>query len=78
MAEPITDILLLEYEILIGDIGDAATDDQIVARLTTEHDWTEAGATTVLALARQYGTAILRNALALASAMQIEDGSVGL
>ena len=41
-------------------------------------DWTEQGAREVLQLARRYGTSILRNALALAAAMKIEDGRVGL
>ena len=41
-------------------------------------DWTEQGAREVLQLARRYGTSVLRNALALAAAMKIEDGNVGL
>lgn len=40
--------------------------------------WTAQGARKVLQLARRYGTSILRSALALAAAMQIEDGNAGL
>jgi spore coat protein CotH len=39
---------------------------------------TEQGARTIVRLARQYGASIIRNALALATAMSIEDGEPGL
>lgn len=78
MPELITDALVTEYDALIADVGDDATDAQIVAALVRDADWTEHGAREVLRLARTYGTSILRNALALASAMQIEDGESGL
>jgi hypothetical protein len=60
------------------DLGAEATDEQIVRALVERGDWTEQGAREVLQLARRYGTSILRNALALAAAMQIEDGNAGL
>jgi hypothetical protein len=63
-------ILRDEYETLI--------DEQIIRTLVANADWTKNGASEVLQLARRYGTSILRNALALAAAMQIEDGSAGL
>jgi hypothetical protein len=78
MPELITDVLLSEYDALIADVGDDATDEQIVAALVRDAAWTERGAGEVLHLARRYGTSILRNALALASAMNIEDGEAGL
>lgn len=78
MRAVITDSLLAEYDTIIAEVGEDATDDQVVAALVRDADWTEQGAREVLHLARQYGTSILRNALALASAMQIEDGEAGL
>lgn len=78
MSELITDVLAAEYDHLIAKVGEDATDDQIVAALIRDSEWTEQGAEEVLHLARKYGTSILRNALALASAMQIEDGEAGL
>ena len=78
MPELITDVLVSEYDTIIADVGEDATDDQIVAALVRDADWTERGAREVLQLAQKYGTSILRNALALASAMNIEDGEAGL
>lgn len=46
--------------------------------LRTEAGWTSSGAEHVAVLARQYGTFVLRNALALALALEIEDGELGL
>lgn len=66
-----------EYETLIGEVGEDATDERIVGALVGDADWTERGAREVLQLAQQYGTSILRNALALAAAMNIEDGEAG-
>jgi len=78
MNELMTDTLLAEYETIITDLGAEATDEQIVRALVERGDWTEQGAREVLQLARRYGTSILRNALALAAAMKIEDGKAGL
>lgn len=78
MNELMTDTLLAEYETIIADLSAEATDDQIVRALVERGDWTERGAREVLQLARRYGTSILRNALALADAMNIEDGDAGL
>jgi acyl-CoA reductase-like NAD-dependent aldehyde dehydrogenase len=78
MPAVITDTLLSEYDTQIARVDKNATDEQIVAALVKDGDWTEQGAQEVLQLARKYGTSILRNAFALASAMQIEDGEAGL
>jgi len=78
MNELMTDTLLAEYETIITDLGAEATDEHIIRALVERGDWTEQGAREVLQLARRYGTSILRNALALAAAMQIEDGYAGL
>ena len=74
----VSETLLAEYENIMADLGQDATDDQIVMALADRADWTEQGAREVLHLARGYGTSMLRNALALAKAMRIEDGDVGL
>lgn len=74
----LADTLLAEYKTLIAKFGADATDAEIVAELVAGHDWTPAGARAIVNLARTYGTAILRNALALADAMMIEDGCSGL
>ncbi|MBX3382306.1 MAG: hypothetical protein KF864_02235 [Phycisphaeraceae bacterium] len=74
----ITDSLVSEYDAMFARVGDNATDEQIVAALVQDCAWTEQGAHEVLQLARKYGTSILTNALALAFAMQIEDGDAGL
>jgi hypothetical protein len=78
MTEIAADELVPEYEKLIARVGMDATDERICAALFASHEWTEEGARAVLALARTYGVFILRNALALAAAMEIEDGSCGL
>ncbi len=78
MNELMTDILLAEYEAIIADLGTDATDEQIVGALVVRADWTAEGARAVVMLARQYGVFVLRNALALANAMGIEDGDTGL
>lgn len=78
MPELITDVLVEEYDTIIAAVGDDATDDLIVTALVSDADWTERGAREVLQLARKYRTSILRNALALAAAMNIDDGEAGL
>lgn len=78
MPAVMTEVLLSEYQTIIASVGANASDDAIIASLVRDADWTEQGAREVLQLARKYGTSILRNALALASAMQIEDGEAGL
>jgi hypothetical protein len=78
MKELMTDTLLAEYETIITDLGAEATDEQIVRALVERGDWTEQGARELLQLARLYGMSILRNSLALAAAMNLEDGNAGL
>ncbi|MFN7021482.1 MAG: hypothetical protein ACK4WH_09165 [Phycisphaerales bacterium] len=78
MPALMTDVLLSEYETVIVKVGEDAMHDAIIAALVREGDWTEPGAREVLQLARSYGTGVLRNALALAAAMGMEDGDGGL
>lgn len=70
--------LRLEYREIVARVGEAAEDARIISTLIIDAGWTAEGARTVLRLARIYGTSILRNALALAEAMDIEDGEAGL
>jgi hypothetical protein len=50
--------------------------DTIRDRLMSAHDWTDRGAETIVQLAHNYGAFMLRNALALAVAMEKEDGDL--
>jgi len=50
---------------------------QVEAKLHNEMDWTQDGAEQVASLARNYGAFVLRNALALAISLEIEDGEFG-
>ena len=51
--------------------------DSLVGILSGAHDWTDEGARAVVSLANQYGVFMLRNALALAIALNKEDGDLG-
>ncbi len=51
---------------------------QVEAKLQNEMEWTEEGAKHLTVLAREYGGFMLRNALALAAVLNVEDGSLGL
>jgi hypothetical protein len=46
--------------------------------LQKEADWTPNGAEAIVDLATNYGSFVLRNALALSIALNIEDGRLGL
>ena len=46
--------------------------------LESEAGWTRSGADHVVRLARDYGVFVLRNALALSIALEIEDGALRL
>lgn len=50
---------------------------RVEAKLHNEMDWTQDGAEHVASLARDYGAFVLRNALALALSLGIEDGELG-
>jgi hypothetical protein len=51
---------------------------RVEAKLQNEMEWTEEGAKHLTILAREYGGFMLRNALALATVLGVEDGSLGL
>lgn len=73
-----------EYQVLFSNLkksGPCATDldwDEIRKKLQTEADWTKEGAKHIENLTRSYGSFVLRNALALAITLNIEDGELGL
>ena len=75
---PYTIALRTEYSDLVDGLGKRANPERIVGALTADADWTPHGAQTLYWLARSYGTSILRNALALAEALGVEDGDAGL
>ena len=50
--------------------------EALIADLSALHDWTEPGARAIVSLASEYGAFMLRNAFALAVAMNKEDGDL--
>ena len=48
----------------------------LIQELIESHDWTPDGAKALMNLVQQYGAFMLRNALALAVALQKEDGDL--
>lgn len=76
----ITKTLLAEYETIVFEAGGKEEPDwdRLAASLVTTGDWTPSGAEYLVSLARNYGGFMLRNALALAAALGIDDGEFGL
>jgi hypothetical protein len=73
-----TDLLLEEYVTLTAELGPDPSPEQLTAALVQNADWTPQGAAIVVHLAQTHGTFLLRNALALAHALGIEDGENGI
>ncbi len=75
------DSMVGEYKKMLAEMdsaGDAAAPPESIAQaLVEQHEWSEGGAAALVALAQDYGTFMLRNALALAEALEIEDGALG-
>lgn len=68
-----------EYDSTVNAAGQSELqhDPQRLARsLSRHHDWTDSGAESIVHLANQYGAFMLRNALALAVALDKEDGEL--
>lgn len=70
--------LVDEYQTLIVEVDDLDDDSKLERLLMTEAEWSQRGAHEILRLARYYGTFVLSNALALAEALEIEDGDCGI
>jgi hypothetical protein len=58
--------------------NELVSSEQLITTLCNSHNWTQKGAQVIVALANDYGAFVLRNALALAIAMDKEDGDLGL
>lgn len=69
-----------EYEALLRSLelkgGDEPNVERLIKRLMRSHDWTGQGAEEIVKLANMYGAFMLRNALALAIALNKEDGDL--
>lgn len=74
-----------EYRTLLQQACDGSTAelanadrDRCEAILSRDGDWTRAAAGALVYLATEYGSFMLRNALALAMVLGIEDGEAGM
>jgi hypothetical protein len=68
--------LVEEYRDLFEDLGSDGP-DSLEEALIYEAEWTAEAAEHLLHLATEYGSFMLRNALAIALALDIEDGELG-
>ena len=75
-TEEYESILKENKEIL--DLHENSYWSDILAKLQTDCEWTQEGAIHLIQLVNDYGSFMLRNALALAIAADIEDGKLGL
>lgn len=78
MLKATSEDLVDEYRHLVEHECEQPTRTEIAHALVAVGEWTPLGAEVILHLAEEYGAAVLRNALALAIAMGIEDGHSGL
>ena len=73
--------MVAEYKATLAELdaydGSSAAVKKITLALSEQHDWSHSAAFTLVNLAQDYGTFMLRNALALAEALEIEDGALG-
>jgi hypothetical protein len=86
MIQGQTDVIGLteEYRTLVRESGplkagavEEVSRDQLVSALIDSAGWTAEGAAALVQVAGEYGSFMLRNALALAIALDIEDGDLG-
>jgi len=68
--------LVEEYRILLGNTQCVPSGSQ-ERILSCEGDWSAEAASDLLRLAHKYGSFMLRNALAISVALEIEDGELG-
>jgi hypothetical protein len=69
-----------EYEeLLLSPTGQHKyfSSEELAKKLSLSHDWTHQGAQALVSLANEYGSFMLRNALALAVVTNKEDGTLG-
>ena len=67
--------LVEEYQVLLERTD---SEDSFRNALIGESEWSPQAATHLLQLAKDYGSFVLRNALATSLALEIEDGELGL
>lgn len=81
MESGLLDSAICEYQGILGTkrVVDAESIDtnRLVRELSRRHDWTEDGARAIVSLVENYGAFMLRNALALAIVLGMEDGELG-
>ncbi len=78
--DPIIDNLVSEYETLVAEATDSSLEpdwERMTGSLVTAGEWTPPAAAHLVALVREYGSFMLRNAYALALTLDIEDGELG-
>lgn len=68
--------LVEEYDTLFQEVRGRST-DSLERKLVRDAEWTPEAAAHLLRLARNYGSFMLRNALAISLALDIEDGELG-
>ncbi len=68
--------LVDEYRTLFEEV-DRNSSNSLKRALVREAEWTPEAAAHLLRLARAYGSFMLRNALAISLALDIEDGELG-
>ena len=71
-TKPVLDGLIQEY----GDLRTDMTEESIVRALVADHEWKDETARTLYALVTDYGYFMLRNAAALAIALDVADGEL--
>lgn len=79
--DPHIENLLAEYATIVAEAGSPDADqfwERLKDMLVTTSEWSSPSAEHLLALTRDYGSFVLRNAYALALATDIEDGDLGL
>ncbi len=66
-----------EYRTLASELGEGQDAAKLQSLLVRRAEWTQVGSAAVVHLATHYGSFVLANALALAEALEIEDGEAG-
>lgn len=77
---PVGEFVMMKRDECVSIFGDALSsgdDACLAALLVKDGDWSERGADALIELARAYGFWFLENALAVALALDIPDGSKG-
>lgn len=79
--DPPIENLLSEYETVVAEAGFPDSSqfwERLKEKLVTTSEWSSPAAEHLVTLARNYGSFALRNAYALAFALDIEDGELGI